>query len=158
MDNLDNLFDGALDDMLKSAKDKRKPRDDSEVEQEMNKFFEVMHEKLRSDIPTEAPAHPDGAVDQIFGAMQRLLGRELLLPALADLLPKLQQYISKNDSTLSKEDKKRYRDQCDVIKQMIDLFNMKDLSEKDIFERNMELMEKMQSLGSPPEELVNNQA
>lgn len=125
-------------------------------EDEMNRFFESMTAQL-NDIridPEEAREEINKSVPQIFDLMQNLLSKELLYPALTDLMPKFDEWMVKNDSHLSDEDKQRYNDQRNIIKEMIHVFDDESLEASERFERNLNLMERMQSLGSPPSELT----
>lgn len=179
---LSKLLDEALDDLLdgKSKCEKQKPLETKEqvdlkealnlkeslekisevggVDDDMNKFFEELNAKLQSGEiqmdPNEAKARLDESVPQIFDMMQSLLSKELLLPALNDLLPKFNLWLDEKSASLSKADRKRYRKQCSVIKEILNVFDDETLDDKEKFERNMNLMEKMQSLGSPPDDLV----
>lgn len=127
-------------------------------EEEMNKFFEKMSEQLKAELPNidpeEARAKMNESVPQIFDLMQNLLSKELLYPALKDLSPKFDEWLMKNGSTLSKSDKRRFRKQRDIINEIIEVFDDESMEPQHSFEKNLELMEKMQSLGSPPEELT----
>lgn len=135
------------------------------VDEEMNKFFEELDARFKSgnipfppdmpDIsPDDAKARIGESMPQILNMMQNLLSKELLLPALTDLHPKFEAWLEKNNKTLSESDNKKYTTQCSLIKQMIQTFDDTSSDDSQKFERNMALMESMQSLGSPPDELV----
>lgn len=125
-------------------------------EEEMNKFFENMAKELEGIKinPEEAQTKINETVPQIFGLMQNLLSKELLYPALKDLSPKFDEWLLKNGQTLSNTDRTRFKDQKNIIDKIIEVFDDETLDNQQIFERNLDLMEKMQSLGSPPEELT----
>lgn len=127
-------------------------------EDEMNRFFENMTAQLREELPKidpeEAQAKINESVPQIFDLMQNLLSKELLYPALKDLSPKFDEWLKKNKPTLSKDDKKRYEKQKAIINEIIEVFDDESLGNQERFEKNLDLMETMQSLGSPPEELT----
>lgn len=127
-------------------------------EEEMNRFFANMTEQLKKELPkidpSEAQARINESVPQIFDLMQNLLSKELLYPALKDLAPKFEEWLEKNSLTLSKEDKRRYKKQIGKINEIIDVFDNESLDAQERFEKNLDLMEQMQSLGSPPEELT----
>lgn len=127
-------------------------------EEEMNRFFENMTAQLKAELPKidpkEAQEKINESVPQIFDLMQNLLSKELLYPALKDLSPKFEDWLKKNASTLSKGDKKRFRKQRDIINEIIEVFDDESLDNQERFEKNLDLMEKMQQLGSPPEELT----
>jgi hypothetical protein len=127
-------------------------------EDEMNKFFASMTEKLKAELPkidpSEAQARISESVPQIFDLMQNLLSKELLYPALKDLSPKFEEWLQKNLATLSKDDRRRYKKQLSKIHAIIDVFDDESLEDQERFEKNLELMEQMQALGAPPEELT----
>lgn len=142
-----------------ASSDKPPPFPSSKVidEEEMNRFFASMTEKLQ-EMPKmdqeEAQAKISESVPQIFDLMQNLLSKELLYPALSDLAPKFDQWLEKNLASLSKEDRRRYKKQVSKIKEIIEVFDDESLDDQERFEKNLELMEQMQALGAPPEELT----
>lgn len=128
-------------------------------EEEMNRFFETMTAQLKAELPKIDPEEArtkltTETVPQLFDLMQNLLSKELLYPALKDLSPKFEEWLEKNRPNLSKADKKRFRKQKDIINEIIYVFDDESLGDQERFEKNLDLMEKMQSLGSPPEELT----
>lgn len=127
-------------------------------EAEMDRFFENMTAQLKAELPKmdpdEARARINESVPQIFDLMQNLLSKELLYPALKDLSPKFDDWLAKHKNSLKESDQKRYEEQRDIINEIIQVFDDESLNVQDRFEKNLELMEKMQSLGSPPEELT----
>lgn len=125
-------------------------------EEQMNKFFENMAKELEGIKinPEEAQSKINETVPQIFDLMQNLLSKELLYPALKDLSPKFDEWLEKNGQTLSAKEKTRFKEQKTIIDEIIEVFDDETLDNQQRFERNLDLMEKMQSLGSPPEELT----
>lgn len=128
-------------------------------EEEMNRFFETMTAQLKAELPKIDPEEArtkltTETVPQLFDLMQNLLSKELLYPALKDLSPKFEEWLDKNRPNLSKADKKRFRKQKDIINEIINVFDDESLGDQERFEKNLDLMEKMQNLGSPPEELT----
>jgi len=126
-------------------------------EEEMNKFFENMTQQLGAELPKidpdEARARINESVPQIFDLMQNLLSKELLYPALKDLPPKFDEWLNKNSSTLSKAEVRRYKKQRDIINEIILVLDDETLAKQERFEKNLELMERMSTLGPPPAEL-----
>lgn len=141
----------------KSKKSKKKEFDAID-EDEMNKFFENMTAQLKAELPKidpeEAKAKINESVPQIFDLMQNLLSKELLYPALTDLSPRFEEWLKNKESTLNKSDRERYEKQKAIIDEIIQVFDDESLGNQERFERNLDLMETMQSLGSPPEELT----
>lgn len=142
----------------KDNKKNSKSFTDAVDEEEMNKFFANMSEQLKADLPKidpdEAQARINESFPQIFDLMQNLLSKELLYPALKDLSPKFDEWLTKNEPKLSKAEKKRFRKQRDIINEIITTFDDENIEDQDRFVKNLELMEQMQSLGAPPEELT----
>lgn len=127
-------------------------------EEEMNKFFANMTEQLKAELPKidpeDAQAKINESFPQIIDLMQNLLSKELLYPALKDLSPKFDQWLERKDKDLTKGEKKRYKKQKDIINEIIATFDDENVDDQDKFVKNLELMEQMQSLGAPPEELT----
>lgn len=103
----------------------------------------------------DQPSDPNinESMPQIFNLVQNLLSKELLYPALRDLSPKFEEWMANNKDKLSEEDKERYTGQVNLIKQICQTFEDDTLEDQQRFERNLDLMDKMQSLGAPPAEL-----
>lgn len=137
---------------------KKAPKAGPVDEEEMDRFFANMTEQLKADLPKldpeEAQAKINESVPQIFDLMQNLLSKELLYPALNDLSPKYDEWFQKHQSKLSKSDKKRYSKQRDLIKEIITNFDDESMDTQNKFVKNLDLMEQMQSLGPPPDELT----
>lgn len=160
MAELNDLLEDALEDLLESnkeqpaetteAKNKTKTTatkeepSTSNVEDEIREHFERLAPRLEEEMQ-------EGAVPQIFGMMQNLISKELLYPALKDLLPKFEDWLKKD---LSEDDRQRYTKQKDLIREMVETFEDDSLTPQQMFERNLELMERMQALGSPPSDLT----
>lgn len=171
-DQLNDLLEEALNDMLNDkpkktvaekeipkpstarAKTSKQQKFEDDPEKSMDKFFADMKKELDSIDPAEAQAKMNETVPEIFDLMQNLLSKELLYPALKDLSPKFDEWLQKNNETLSKSDKKRYSKQRDIINEIIEVFDDESLGNQDRFVKNLDLMEKMQSLGAPPSELT----
>lgn len=162
-DKLNSLLEDALDDLLKDEGEKKEaesaptskpPVPDEDPEKSMDKFFADMKRQLDEMNPEEVQANINQTVPEIFDLMQNLLSKELLYPALKDLSPKFEEWMQKNNETLSKTERKRYRKQMEIINQIIEVFDDESLENQERFERNLDLMEKMQSLGAPPSELT----
>lgn len=161
---LSKLLDDALSDLLAGSsnditgsndsnnENNNSEKDHETIHNEVNDFFEKLNDKFQKGEFPELD--PNESVPQIFDMMQNLLSKELLLPALTDLLPKFKDWLKENSQTLSKADKKRYDKQCSLISEMIQVFDDQTLDDKEKFHRNIGLMETMQSLGSPPDELI----
>lgn len=183
--NLNDLLDDALEDLIQDGqqedtkeqeqeKDEKSPGKSPEkvnvpkagaskgepTIEEMDQFFAKMTEQLRAELPRmdpeEAQANLNESVPQIFDLMQNLLSKELLYPALSELAPKFDDWLVKNSSTLNEKDKKRYKKQIGKIRDIIEVFDNESLDDKERFEKNLDLMEQMQALGAPPEELTAN--
>lgn len=148
-----------------TKKSKSKPEHSKKVnktgpvdEEEMDRFFANMTQQLKAELPKidpeEAQARINESVPQIFDLMQNLLSKELLYPALNDLSPKYDEWFEKNQPKLSKADKKRYSKQRDLIREIIKNFDDDSLDNQAKFVKNIDLMEEMQSLGPPPDELT----
>lgn len=164
---LNDLLDDALTDLLdeRSNETPNKPKSPTsskqnvEVdEEEMNRFFANMSEKLKAELPKIDPEEAQSKINesfpQIFDLMQNLLSKELLYPALKDLSPKFDTWLKKNDPKLSKADKKRYRKQLDIIEEILTTFDDESIEPQERFVKNLDLMEQMQSFGAPPDELT----
>ncbi|KAJ2160507.1 Peroxisome chaperone and import receptor [Coemansia sp. RSA 552] len=92
----------------------------------------------------------DSLVDDVIG---QLMSKEVLQQPLKELDGEYPKYLETNKDKLSKEDYERYQQQHSYIKQILALF---DESQDDQVSdpRIVELLQKMQDCGQPPNELL----
>ncbi|KAK3609614.1 hypothetical protein CHS0354_038617 [Potamilus streckersoni] len=97
------------------------------------------------------------------GMMKTLLSKEILYPSLKEISEKYPKWLEDNKPKLTDDDYKRYSDQHVIMKQILADFEQENESDTDDvkkkrFERVMDMMQKMQDLGQPPEDIVGNMA
>lgn len=152
-DKLNDLLEEALDDLLddtKDGEDEDNPKPGDPDEQEMT---EELNAELAQIDPQHSQQNLNPSVPPIFQLMQNLVSKELLYPPLMELILKFEQWHARHGRYLSKQDFERYDKQICLIHDIIDNFEDDDLSTEEKFERNLELLEQVQSLGPLPEEL-----
>ncbi|XP_031558948.1 peroxisomal biogenesis factor 19-like [Actinia tenebrosa] len=93
------------------------------------------------------------------GMMKNLLSKEILYPSLKELNEKYPEWLESNKSKHSSEDHGRFTRQYQFVGQLCQEYESEkpddtDEVSKKRFEKIMELMQKMQECGQPPEELV----
>lgn len=88
--------------------------------------------------------------------MQQLMSKEILYEPLKELHDKFPTYLAENDASLSGEDKGRYQNQLECVTEIITIFDdpSYDDSDQEKGARIVTLMNKMQSFGSPPSEVM----
>lgn len=93
--------------------------------------------------------------------MQKLLSKELLYPALKDMVVKYPKWLEEKQGTLEQKQYDRYCQQYQLMKEICEEFEKEDDStrtEKEKFDKILNLMQKMQDCGHPPKELVGEMA
>lgn len=92
--------------------------------------------------------------------MQKLMSKDLLYPSIKEIVEKYPVWLNENKSTLKTEEYDKYRKQFEIMKEICDEFE-KEISQsenakKEQFEKVLQLMQKVQSYGNPPKELVSS--
>ncbi|KAJ2889511.1 hypothetical protein IWW38_004662, partial [Coemansia aciculifera] len=92
----------------------------------------------------------DSLVDDVIS---QLMSKDVLQQPLKELDREYPKYLEKNKSTLSNEDRERYQKQHEYVKQILAMFaETTDDAAND--PRIVDLMQKMQDCGQPPNELL----
>ncbi|KAL6298517.1 Pex19 protein family-domain-containing protein [Sparassis latifolia] len=88
--------------------------------------------------------------------MTELMSKDILYDPLKELHDKFPGYLAENASKISAEDKKRYDSQHAVVTKILAVFDDPTYSDQDVQKgvRIVELMNEMQSYGSPPAEIM----
>ncbi|KAI8323847.1 Pex19 protein [Martensiomyces pterosporus] len=112
--------------------------------------MDMMEELMRQMDQIGDDGQLDSLVDDVIG---QLMSKEVLYQPLKDLDVEYPKYLAKNKDTLSKEDYERYEKQHAYVKEIITQFEVSgDGSAND--PKIVELMQKMQDCGQPPNELL----
>ncbi|KAG6596860.1 Peroxisome biogenesis protein 19-1, partial [Cucurbita argyrosperma subsp. sororia] len=82
--------------------------------------------------------------------MQQLLSKEILLEPVKEIGERYPKWLEEHKASLSKEDYERYSQQHELIKDL----NIVYENEPDNFDKIVELMQKMQECGQPPNDIV----
>ena len=86
--------------------------------------------------------------------MKSILSKDLLYPPLKDLCEKYPDWLADNREKLGEDAYDQYNKQYLVAKEIVGLFESQD--EKSQFDKIFELMQKMQTFGHPPKELIGD--
>ncbi|KAJ1863491.1 Peroxisome chaperone and import receptor [Coemansia sp. RSA 989] len=139
----------SFQDKIKATMDKLKEsadRADAETNDESG--LGMMEELMRQLDQAGDDPQLDSLVDDVIG---QLMSKDVLQQPLKDLDAEYPKYLEQNKDTLSKADYDRYKQQHDYIRQILALFE-KSVDDKD--PQVVELMQKMQECGQPPNELL----
>ena len=91
--------------------------------------------------------------------MKSILSKDLLYPPLQDLCSKYPDWLADNRANLSEKDFDQYNQQYLVAKEIVQIFECQDESQNsgsNQFDKVFELMQKMQTFGHPPKELIGD--
>ncbi|KAG1805616.1 Pex19 protein family-domain-containing protein [Suillus variegatus] len=110
-------------------------------------------EALLSQFGDEDEEDMQGVLEAMMG---QLMGKDVLYEPLKELLDKFPDYLKANAATLTADDKSRYDAQIICMKQLLEIFELKDYADNDDKTRLeiVDLMGELQKHGSPPEEIM----
>ncbi|RDY08133.1 Peroxisome biogenesis protein 19-2 [Mucuna pruriens] len=164
-----------LPDLRTKKKGKQKASKDSHVSEALNKLREQTREAVKG-IESMSPSAPDDLgkdalmedwvkqFEQLAGSqdmesivetmMHQLLSKEILHEPMKEIAEKYPKWLEEHKSSLSKEEYERYSHQYELIG------NLNEVYEKDSrnFNKIVELMQKMQECGQPPNDIVQELA
>nr|GMD94241.1 peroxisome biogenesis protein 19-1-like [Ipomoea batatas] len=86
--------------------------------------------------------------------MQQLLSKEVLHEPMKEIEERYPKWLEENKAKLSNEEYDRYGHQYELIKELIGVYD----TEPDNFTKVVELMQKMQECGQPPNDIVHELA
>ncbi|PSS01088.1 Peroxisome biogenesis protein like [Actinidia chinensis var. chinensis] len=82
--------------------------------------------------------------------MQQLLSKEILHEPMKEIGERYPKWLEEHKSKLSKDDYERYSHQYNLIKDLIEVYE----TEPGNFNKVVELMQKMQECGQPPNDII----
>uniref|UniRef100_A0A1J3GTH2 Peroxisome biogenesis protein 19-1 n=3 Tax=Noccaea caerulescens TaxID=107243 RepID=A0A1J3GTH2_NOCCA len=82
--------------------------------------------------------------------MQQLLSKDILHEPMKEIGARYPKWLKENEASLSKEDYERYSKQYKLIKELNEVYE----NEPDNSSKIMEIMQKMQECGQPPNDIV----
>ncbi|KAK8088662.1 hypothetical protein PG997_003623 [Apiospora hydei] len=94
----------------------------------------------------------------LMGMMEQLTNKEILYEPMKELNDKYPGWLEKNGAGLGADDKKKYEEQCRLVREMVQKFEEPSYKDENVADREyiVERMQKMQSSGSPPADLVGD--
>ena len=107
---------------------------------------------------TSDPNSDDSLSKMFLGMMEQLTNKDMLYEPMKELDTKYPEWLANNKGKLPDEDYKRYEGQRAVVTEIVIKFEEKGYSDDDPRCREFiwERMQKMQGMGSPPEDLIVN--
>ncbi|KAK7346721.1 hypothetical protein VNO80_21244 [Phaseolus coccineus] len=164
-----------LPDLRTKKKGKQKASKDIHVAEALNKLREQTKEAVKGLESMTPPTADDLGKDalmedwvkqfeQLAGSqdmesivetmMQQLLSKEILHEPMKEISEKYPKWLEEHKSSLSKEEYERYAHQYELIRNLNDVYE----SDAGNFNKIVELMQKMQECGQPPNEIVQELA
>ncbi|KAA8910413.1 Pex19 protein [Sphaerosporella brunnea] len=94
----------------------------------------------------------------LVNMMEQLTSKEILYEPMKELYEKYPEWIKKNEATEKKEDMDRYKEQFAIVKEIVLKFDEPNYKDEDESCREyiVERMQKMQTAGAPPAELMGD--
>ncbi|KAJ7952503.1 Peroxisome biogenesis protein 19-2 [Quillaja saponaria] len=166
-----------LPDLRSKKKGKRKVSKDAHVSEALDKLREQTREAVKG-LESMTGANPGGddlgkdamvedwvkQFEELAGSqdmesmvetmMQQLLSKEILHEPMKEIGERYPKWLAEHEATLSKEEFERYSHQLELIK------NLNEVYENDPgnYNKIVELMQKMQECGQPPNDIVQELA
>ncbi|KAI9282375.1 Pex19 protein [Umbelopsis sp. AD052] len=142
------------------AQTMNKLRDSSDkVETDLSEESEdaFMQEMMRQ---MEGMADNSEFQNMLEGMMSQLMSKELLYEPMKDLATKYPDWLEKNKDTTPKDEYEKYEQQYNYVKQIVAKYEDPKFDEKDEKQATevVDLMQKMQELGQPPSEMMDEMA
>ncbi|KAJ2499868.1 Peroxisome chaperone and import receptor [Coemansia sp. RSA 1972] len=140
----------SFQDKIKATMDKLKESADHADAATDTNELSMMEELMRQLDQTGDDPQLDSLVDDVIG---QLMSKDVLEQPLKDLNAAYPKYLTANKDTLSSDEYERFSQQHKYVKEILELFAQSEGDEvKD--PRVVELMQKMQDCGQPPNELL----
>lgn len=104
------------------------------------------------------PASEDSLSKMFLGMMEQLTNKEMLYEPMKELDSKYPAWLAQHEPRLSPSDLQRYRDQRRVVGEIVAKFEEVGYSDGEAGCREFiwERMQRMQAMGTPPEDLIAN--
>lgn len=118
-----------------------------------------MLSSLLKAMETGGDTNSEESLSKVFlGMMEQLTNKEMLYEPMKELDSKYPEWLLINKAKLPDKDYGRYEGQRGVVREIVTKFEEKEYSDEDSSCREFiwERMQKMQDMGSPPEDLISN--
>ncbi|KAG0749961.1 hypothetical protein G6F57_005052 [Rhizopus arrhizus] len=147
-------FQEAIGKTMDKLKDSSKEIDSSIAEDSEEAFMAELMKQMES-------LADNGEFENVLeGMMSQLMSKELLYEPMKDLSQKYPEWLENNKDKVKAEDYDKYRQQQAICQQIVAIYEAPGFDEKnEVQAKNvMDLMTKMQDLGQPPAELLDEMA
>ncbi|KAL5020393.1 hypothetical protein ScPMuIL_003285 [Solemya velum] len=123
----------------------------------------ISEEDLSKAFSSMGLENEEGVEPMMQDMMKTLLSKEVLYPSLKEMNDKYPKWLKTNESKVEKSKLENYKKQHSLIKSICTEFEAEKASDSDSmkntrFQNILDLMQKMQELGQPPEEIVAEMA
>lgn len=156
--NKAQVGDDAFQSNLRAAMDKLKISEDVAKESEATSANDEndAFEKLLAALGENGGESEEELQGMLETMMSQLMSKDVLYEPLKELHEKFPAYLKDNDATLKSEDKQRYQSQKEIVAEIVTIFEDPTYSPEDQEKgvRVVTLMNKMQTYGSPPPEIM----
>ena len=128
------------------------------TEEELNTMFNNL--RMEGEVGA-AEENFTNLLPMMEGMMQSLMSKELLYPPMKDIADKFPGWLADNRNKITDELYNKYNKQFELTKQICFLFESESETDSESlrranFEKVMNLMQEMQNLGHPPQELTGD--
>ncbi|KAG1142785.1 hypothetical protein G6F37_007284 [Rhizopus arrhizus] len=147
-------FQEAIGKTMNKLKDSSKEIDSSIAEDSEDAFMAELMKQMES-------LADNGEFEGVLeGMMSQLMSKELLYEPMKDLAQKYPEWLENNKDKVKTEDYDKYRQQQTICQQIVAVYEAPDFDEKNEAQAKKvtDLMTKMQDLGQPPSELLDEMA
>ena len=132
------------------------------TEEELNALFQNLATNCQTEESSVSGSGSDmeNLLPMMEGMMQSLMSKEMLYPPMRDIADKFPAWLADNRMKVGEEEFTKYNKQFDLTLKICGVFEQEtggdQAEERRRFDQVMRLMQEMQSLGHPPQELVGD--
>ncbi|OBZ86849.1 Peroxisome biogenesis protein 19-1 [Choanephora cucurbitarum] len=147
-------FQETIGKTMNKLKDSSKEIDSSMAEESEDAFMAELMKQMES-------LADNGEFEGVLeGMMSQLMSKDLLYEPMKDLSQKYPAWLETHEATTEKAELEKYRQQYTICQQIVAKYEASDFDEKNEAQSKeiMDLMTKMQELGQPPAELLDEMA
>ncbi|CEI95362.1 hypothetical protein RMCBS344292_09551 [Rhizopus microsporus] len=147
-------FQEAIGKTMNKLKDSSKEIDSTIAEDSEDAFMAELMKQMES-------LADNGEFENVLeGMMSQLMSKELLYEPMKDLAQKYPDWLEKNKDKTDNKEYEKYKEQYSICQNIVATYELPDFDEKNEAQAKkiMDLMTKMQDLGQPPAELLDEMA
>jgi len=143
---------GGVDEALKNLSEGLKEMPQQSEEDALKTLLSELEKLDMGDESGEGVGGMDSFIDSMISKM---MSKEYLYPAVKEITGKFPEFMKENEGKASEEKMKQYQDQYKCFQELCEVFENSKPNDEGDDKKVMDLMQKMQSYGPPPQEIMS---